>query len=213
MGWMPGAPGDAVTVSGVLRRCAEAEFIQPHIRPFAREAAQHAGEQAEVLGLAEHQHHRVEVAGQEADAQHQTTSMMSVAWQSSSAPDLAVGHLDQAHLRPFVVDDLQHLGGDAADEAKLVAGRDAGEFDHAAASLMPSVIPARQRSEWPAPIPAFAGVTSTCRVVSLTSCRVMSLKRIYSGSSPAARSAPGSSRAARSAMMSPPAAARPSGAR
>ena len=209
-GWMPGAPGDAVTVSAVPRRGAEAEFIQPHIRPFVREAAQHAGEQSEVLGLAEHQHHRVEVAGQEADAQHQTTSMMSVAWQSSSVPTSPSGHLDQPHLRPFVVDDLQHLGGDAADEAELVAGCDAGEFDHQSAHLPchASCAAARERSAQPL-ARAFAGE----RLRGTAVASLMSLKRKYSNSSPTARSVPESSRAARSATMSPPAAAHPSAAR
>src|SRR5690242_851276 len=50
------------------------------------ELAQCGGEAVQVFGLAEYQHHGIEITGQEADAQHQTTSIMSVAWQSSSAP-------------------------------------------------------------------------------------------------------------------------------
>ena len=47
--------------------------------------------------------------------------MTSVAWQSSSSAGFAVGHFEQPHLRPFVVDYLQHLGRDAADQAQPVA--------------------------------------------------------------------------------------------
>src|SRR5439155_14879879 len=66
---------------------AECQFVQAHVGLFACEPAQHAGEQTQILALAQHQHHRVEVAGEVADAQHgQATSMTSVAWQSSSVP-------------------------------------------------------------------------------------------------------------------------------
>ncbi len=37
---------------------------------------------------------------------------------------------DQAHFRPLVIDDLQHLGSDAANQAKLVPDGDSGKFDH-----------------------------------------------------------------------------------
>src|ERR1700722_14417833 len=74
------------------RREVEAGGLQRRVGRLGREGAQRCGEAMQIFRFAEHQNHRVEVAGEERDAEHQTiTSMTSVAWHSSSVPGAPLG--------------------------------------------------------------------------------------------------------------------------
>src|SRR5579872_5198411 len=89
-----GAGGGGLVNAERTIRCREADTgrFQWCVGRLAREASQCGGEAVEVLGFTEDQHHRVEVAREESDAEHQViTSSTSVAWQSSSEPGSPFG--------------------------------------------------------------------------------------------------------------------------
>src|SRR6516164_8143239 len=83
------------------RNKTDARLLDRHLAPINCKAAQRSGKPSQVLGLAEHQHHRIEITGQKADPQHdQMTSVISVAWQSSSAPGSPPGTSSNRTLAP-----------------------------------------------------------------------------------------------------------------